>query len=92
MRGAGAMLATALLAGCGGHTLVVPETVQVPVPVSCAAEHPPRPALPSDRELAALDDFHLPIALYLDRQLRAQYIRELEAVLSGCWQPRAGGT
>lgn len=82
---------SALLAGCGTQ-LVIPDEVKVAVPTSCAAEKPKRPQLPTDQELAGLDDFHLPIALHLDRRLRQQYEAELEAVLSGCWQPNPGGT
>lgn len=79
-----------LLAGCVGNP-VIPTEVRVPVPVSCVTEPPVKPRMLSNAELRALDDFKLPIALTLDRAQRIQYEAELEAVLAGCWIPKAGG-
>jgi hypothetical protein len=77
-----------LLAGCVGNP-VIPTEVRVPVPVSCVTEQPKKPAMLSDAELRALDDFKLPIALTLDRRVRQAYEAELEAVLAGCLTPKS---
>lgn len=79
-----------LLAGCAG-ALPVPETVKVPVPVSCVEKPAPRPDLPSDDEFKAADSYHAMLSLWLDRRIRQIYEARLEAALAGCWQPAAGG-
>lgn len=89
------LLGVLVLAGCPGMPARVPETVQVPVPVPCAAGKPVPPKLISDAELRALDSYSATIHLLLDRMLRGQYQARLEAALAGCWQPeegKAGGT
>ena len=89
MRAAIACLA-ALLAGCS-TTIPVPETVKVPVPVSCIDAPIPKPRLVTDAELAAMDDYKATISLWIDRRDRQTYEGRLEAALAGCWLPGAGG-
>lgn len=74
-----------VLGGCSEPRIVYkPVEVRVPVPVSCIDRLPERPALRSDADLIALDDYGLVIALGRDRIAAAQYIRELEALLPPC--------
>ena len=73
----------ALLAGCAAGP-EIPREVRVPVPVACIDQPPPRPAMLSDAELLALDDYGLVLALARDRRIRQGYEAELEAVVEGC--------
>jgi len=62
-----------------------PQIVNVPVPVSCLpAVLPQRPKTATDTELAALDDYKFPLAIFLDRRTLLDYTAELEAILSAC--------
>lgn len=81
-----------LLAGCPSQPIRVPETVQVPVPVACIDAPVPRPELLTDAQMAALDDYHGLLALWLDRRQRQVYEARLEAAMAGCWQAGRGGT
>ena len=95
MRRAWILVALPLLAGCPSLGMRVPETVQVPVPVPCAAKKPAKPKLITDPELRSLDSYSATIHLLLDRLVRGQYEAQLEAALAGCWQPdegKPGGT
>ena len=78
-----------LLAGCAARPVVVTETVEVrvPVPVPCIAEMPARPAVMTDAELLALDDYRAVVALRRDRMLLVQYAAEAEAVMRPCARP-----
>jgi hypothetical protein len=61
--------------------------VLVPVPVACVSEPVPKPDFFTDEQLKALDDYQLPLALWLDRRLRQLYEARIEATLDGCWFP-----
>lgn len=87
----GAVL-VALLAGCGGLPVKVPETVSVPVPVSCIEAPVARPNFYTDAEIAAMDDFKATLNLWLERRVRQAYEAQLEATVAGCWLPAKGGT
>ena len=87
-----ACLLASLLAACGHTPLPVPERVEVPVPIACVSELVPKPDLPSDQELAAMDSYHGILALWLDRRARQIYEARLEAAMSGCWVRGRGGT
>lgn len=82
-----------LLAGCTAAP-VVPTEVKVPVPVACIDRPVDKIELMTDDELKALNDYQLPLALWLDRRLRQIYEARLEATLDGCWfpAPARGGT
>ena len=82
-----AIAAAAALAGC---TTAPPATVDVPIPVSCVREAPRPPALVTDAELRAMNEYQLPLALWRDRLQRKGYEGELEAVLSACSQVPSG--
>jgi len=81
-----------LLYGCGGGAVTIPETIRVPVPVSCIDAPVPAPPLVTDAELLAMDDYRLTLSLALDRMVRRVYEARLEAALAGCWQPNKDGT
>lgn len=87
-----AAILIALLAGCGAAPLKVPETVQVPVPVSCIEAPIPRPNFYTDAELAAMDDYKATLHLWLERRVRQAYEALIEAAMAGCWQPEKNGT
>ncbi len=80
------MRASLLLLCCSLAACVTPPvpTVSVPVPVACVKEKPARPALATDAELAALDDYQLALALDLYRLQAGPYILKLEAAVDGC--------
>ena len=80
-----------VLAGCQANLPAIPETVMVPVPVSCLDAPIKRPDFVTDAELKKMDSYHAMFALWLDRHLRWLYEQQLEAAMAGCWQPRAGG-
>jgi hypothetical protein len=71
------------LAGCAS-TPQIPREVRVPVPVPCIAEPLQRPALLSDSDLLAMDDYGLIIGLARDRRVRQAYQAQLEAAVAGC--------
>jgi hypothetical protein len=71
------------IAGCS-NLPSVPDIVRVPVPVPCLDSAPVRPALLSDAELLALDDFELIVSLAKDRRQRQGYEATLEAAVAGC--------
>jgi hypothetical protein len=66
-----------------------PAAVDVPIPVSCVREAPRAPALVTDAELRAMNEYQLPLALWRDRLQRRSYERELEAVVQACSQAPA---
>ena len=80
-----------LLYGCGGGAVTVPETIRVPVPVSCIDAPVPQPSFTTDAELLAMDDYRLTLSLALDRMVRRVYEARIEAALAGCWQPSKDG-
>lgn len=80
---AAGVAAALVLAGCA-QGVRVPEVVRVPVPVRCVDQVPARPALLSDAELLALDDYALPVSLARERHVLLAYVGELEAVVAGC--------
>lgn len=45
---------------------------------------PVRPKIPTDAELAVLDDYKFTLAIFLDRRSLLDYTAELEAVVSAC--------
>lgn len=77
----GAMLVI-ILSGCASHPTVT--EVRVPVQVSCITAPPVPPKLYTDAELKQLDDYHLALALLLDRIKAANYQAELEAAVEAC--------
>jgi hypothetical protein len=64
----------------------VPDRISIPVGVSClpASGVPARPPIATDAELSGMDDFHLVLALRHNATRLADYVAELEAVLSAC--------
>lgn len=82
------LFSTLLLTGCA----TVPEpdnrppaSVDVPVAVSCLpVDRPVRPTTYTDRELAALDDYKLVLALRRDSVSLFNYARALEALVRAC--------
>ncbi len=73
----------AILAGCASSPQI-PREVRVPIPVPCISQAPVRPALLSDQDLLALDDYGLVLGLARDRRLRQAYEAQLEAAIAGC--------
>ena len=78
-----AIIFAGLLAGCASSPQI-PRKVRVPVPVPCISQPPQRPALLSDQDLLALDDYGLVLGLARDRRLRQAYEAQLEAAIAGC--------
>lgn len=78
----------ASLTGCAAFGsrphVVVPTRVVVPVAVSCVRETPDKPALVSDEDLKAMNEYQLPLALYRDREQRQGYEAKLEAIIEVC--------
>lgn len=83
MRCAGAWLAgVALLGGCAVPR--VPDVVSVPVPVACITAAPARPAIATDAELAALDDYDLVRRLAAERAELVAWLEEVQPLLAAC--------
>jgi len=61
-----------------------PQIVNVPVAVSCVRSVPVRPAVHTDPQLSALDDYKFTLAIFSDRRMLLDYSAELEAVLQAC--------
>jgi hypothetical protein len=81
------LFAVLLLTGCATATPDhrPPATVDVPVAISCLpVDRPVRPTTYSDRDLAALDDYKLVLALRRDSLLLWSYARQLESLVKGC--------
>ena len=76
------ILSVLLVSGCS--KLVVPETVEVPIPVPCVKSLPDKPNFKSDTELVELDDYSLVIALASERLVYRSYSEKLEVLLMGC--------
>ena len=76
-----AVLTAVNLAACG---TAPPAAVDVPLPVTCVREVPRAPALVTDAELRAMNEYQLPLALWRDRLQRRAYERELETVVAAC--------
>ena len=71
------------LAGCASG-LPVPDVVRVQVPTVCIESVPTKPAMLSDAQLLALDDYALIIALAQDRRVRQGWEATIEALVAGC--------
>jgi hypothetical protein len=84
------LIVIVLCAGCSSVPQTV--TVNVPVPVSCVDQVPPRPHVFQAAELKAMDDYQLPLALAYNMAQLELYAMALEASLAGCWHPSSGGT
>lgn len=66
-------------------------TASIKVPVPCIEKKPDRPVLVTDADLAAMNDYQLPLALRAYHLAAGGYIAELEAVVNGCAQlPKDG--
>lgn len=81
------MLGTAvavLLVTCGCASTVVPATVEVPIPVPCMTEAPPRPPLPSASMPAAADEFERAKVIKADRLVLLAHVETLEKALESC--------
>ncbi len=77
----------AVLVGCAalsGCATPSPVTVQVPIPVPCAIEFPPVPAIASNDELLAMNDYRLVVTLARDRLALIDYSDMLRAASQGC--------
>lgn len=84
---AGALVASALVAGCESVPKVkVPERVLVQVPSPCIdpADVPQRPALRTEADLMAMDTYRRTLAAWSDLKRLEAYAGELEAVVQGC--------
>lgn len=82
----GILLIVMLLVMLGGCSATMPKTqiVEVPVPVPCIKDMPPKPPLVTNGELAAMNDYQLPLALFRDREQRQGYEEKLEALMELC--------
>lgn len=69
-----------VLTGCAAP----PVTASIKVPVPCIEKKPERPVLVTDAELAAMNDYQLPLALRAYHLVAGAYIAELEAVTGAC--------
>jgi len=58
--------------------------IRVQVPTPCIDAVPTKPAMLTDAQLLALDDYGLIVALAQDRRVRQAYELTLEAMLAGC--------
>ena len=77
-------MCASLLTGCA-FPIPPPQTVNVPVPVSCLPDPmPARPMIASEAELAALDDYKFTLAIFLERRSLLNYVAEIDGVLMGC--------
>ena len=77
----------ALLAGCETFRPLppAPQSVTLPVAAACLpAALPARPRLLTDAELAKLDEYDLPVRLFIERERLRFYADDLEAVLKAC--------
>lgn len=84
---AGAILLCLSLAGCNGTIHRVPETVKVPVPVTCLkkSEVPvPKETFLSDTELFVLDRYQRTLRMWEERLEYQSYTAKLTAVLIAC--------
>ena len=72
-----------LLSGCATTQKPDSTTVNIPIPVPCAAEII-KPEFQTDAQITALDDYRFVTSLWLDRRLRQGYESELEAALEAC--------
>lgn len=79
-----AYIALVALAGCSTIP-AAPTVANVAVPVSCVPADPPkRPQIYADAELAGMDDYRFVLALRWNADRLLEYVRELEAVITGC--------
>jgi hypothetical protein len=62
----------------------IPETVQIPVRVSCIDHLPEKPKLHTDAEIKAMPDYEAILTLLADRVEDAIYRGQMEAVMEGC--------
>jgi len=82
------ILAAALvLAGCAStQQLTIPKETKVPVPVACidAADIPAPPAVPTEAELLAMNEYSRTIALWLAYLKLEIYKRQAAVVIDRC--------
>jgi hypothetical protein len=78
-----ATLAICLLVGCTSAP-TIPETVNIPVRVSCIDQLPEKPKLHTDAEIKAMPDYEAIMTLLADRVEDAIYRGQMEAVMEGC--------
>lgn len=73
-----------ILTGC--QTIEpAPQQVHIPVAASCLPPVlPQRPAIATEAELAALDDYRFTLEIFIDRRKLLGYVGELEAVMHAC--------
>ena len=87
---------TCLLAGCATKAPQVPVVVRepvpvrIPVPTPCIERSrlPSYPQLPTDAELAAMQDYELVIAIDMIRRRLHDYSTVAEAILNACTKPQ----
>lgn len=77
------LVALAALSGCS-LLPAKPERIEVPIPVPCVSGVPMRPALMTDSEIRALDDYRATLATWRDRRIAIDHIATLEATLRAC--------
>lgn len=70
-----------VLAGCG---TVLPERVEVPVPVSCVKARPERPTFATDQLKPGASVHEKTKAVLAERHQLRGYVGELEAVVTAC--------
>lgn len=76
-----------LPAGCADQPVKVPDQVKVEVSSACIPpeKRPTKPAVRSEAELWAMDEYHRTIAVWSDlTALRDIYLPQAEAVIEGC--------
>lgn len=79
-----AAIALCVFLGACASVPGLPAVVKVPVTVPCLSEPVKSPALITDADLLALDDYGFVIALARDRIERRKYELQLEAAMAGC--------
>ena len=62
----------------------IPQTVRVPVPVSCVKQAPERPQVTPTANLLAMDEYSATLTLFIERGELAVYAEKASAILESC--------
>ena len=77
------LLAAAILSGCAPSP-TVPDTVLVPVAVSCAKDAPDAPLTMDEAAIRAMDDYAATLHIWTERLLLKSYAARAEAIIAAC--------